>query len=124
MLVAASSSGSGGGAGGVILLLFLILLGIVWYFLPTVIAKLRHMNNLGGIFIVNLLAGWTLVGWIIALVMACSQQPAPMAYPPMGYGYPPPGYGPPGSDAAAHAATCSRERAGPGRVRPAGPGPG
>jgi hypothetical protein len=25
----------------------------------------------GGVFIVNLLLGWTLVGWYVALVMAC-----------------------------------------------------
>lgn len=42
------------------------------YFLPTIIGALRRKQNLVGIFLLNLLLGWTLVGWIIALVMASS----------------------------------------------------
>ncbi|SRR6266567_3619689 len=90
----ASGAGSGGGAGGVILVLFFVLLGLAFYFLPTGIAKLRHMPNVGGIFIINLLVGWTFIGWIVALVMACNnqQQQPVIAYPQ--YPYPPQGYQP------------------------------
>ena len=41
------------------------------YFLPWAIAATRGKSNSGAIAIVNLLAGWTVIGWIIALVMAC-----------------------------------------------------
>jgi hypothetical protein len=41
------------------------------YFLPWAIAATRGRPNTGGVFLVNLLVGWTLIGWIIALVMAC-----------------------------------------------------
>jgi hypothetical protein len=41
------------------------------YFLPWAIAATRGRPNTGGVFVVNLLVGWTLIGWIIALVMAC-----------------------------------------------------
>jgi hypothetical protein len=51
---------------GVLLLLFMF----VAYFIPTVIALLRKHNPLGT-FIVNFLTGWTMIGWVIALVMAC-----------------------------------------------------
>ena len=41
------------------------------YFLPWAIAATRGRPNIGGVFLVNLLVGWTLIGWIAALVMAC-----------------------------------------------------
>ena len=42
------------------------------YFLPWAIAATRGRPNTGGVFLVNLLVGWTIVGWVIALVMACT----------------------------------------------------
>lgn len=47
-------------------LLLLVILGV--YFLPTIVAG-RHRNS-SAIFILNLLLGWTFVGWVIALVWA------------------------------------------------------
>ena len=41
---------------------------IVLYFLPTLIG--RHKNDAFGIFLLNLLFGWTVIGWIVALVWA------------------------------------------------------
>ena len=46
------------------------LLLIPLYFLPTLIAAGRHCRNTGIVFLVNLLAGWTAIGWIVALVLA------------------------------------------------------
>lgn len=43
---------------------------VAFYFLPTGIAIRRDKANLGAIFALNLLTGWTIVGWIIALVWA------------------------------------------------------
>jgi len=45
------------------------------YFLPAIIAAVRHTHNSGGILLVNLFFGWTLIGWIVALVMAASSTP-------------------------------------------------
>ena len=45
------------------------------YFLPTFIASARQRPNTGGVFIVNLLTGWLVIGWIVALVMACGTNP-------------------------------------------------
>ena len=42
------------------------------YFLPWAIAATRGRPNTGGVFLVNLLVGWTVVGWVIALVMSCA----------------------------------------------------
>ena len=46
----------------------LFLPAIALYFLPSIIA--HNKTNFGGVFVLNLLLGWTLVGWIIALIWA------------------------------------------------------
>ncbi len=46
------------------------------YMLPWAIAATRGKANTGAIGILNLLLGWTLVGWIVALVMACGAHQA------------------------------------------------
>ena len=43
------------------------------YMLPWAIAAFRDVKY-WGVFWVNLLAGWTIIGWIIALVMALRSQ--------------------------------------------------
>ena len=46
------------------------LLLLVVYFLPTVVG--RHKRNVVGIFALNLLFGWTVVGWLGALLWAAT----------------------------------------------------
>lgn len=48
-------------------MLFLIF-SILLYFLPTIIA--RDKPDVMGIFLVNLLFGWTVIGWFVALIWA------------------------------------------------------
>jgi uncharacterized membrane protein len=45
-----------------------ILLALVFYFAPTLIAAMRHTRRVGEIFALNLLLGWTILGWLAALV--------------------------------------------------------
>jgi hypothetical protein len=45
-------------------------LGVCVYFLPTIVG--RHKRNAGSIFVLNLFLGWTLIGWVVALVWAVS----------------------------------------------------
>lgn len=40
----------------------------VGYFLPFLIALLRGHRNVLGVFVLNLFLGWTMLGWIAALV--------------------------------------------------------
>lgn len=49
-----------------------ILIGSVVYFLPTIIAIKRSRYNADLIFVINLFLNWTIIGWFIALVLACS----------------------------------------------------
>ena len=53
------------------------------YMLPWAIAASRGKANQWSVFLVSLLLGWTVVGWIVALVMACTppSHPAPGAMP-------------------------------------------
>jgi hypothetical protein len=44
------------------------LAGVLFYFLPTVIG--RNKRNGAGIFVCNLLFGWTLLGWGVAMIWA------------------------------------------------------
>lgn len=45
-----------------------IILGAVIYFLPTIIAAARHKKQALAIFLLDLFAGWTGVGWLGALI--------------------------------------------------------
>jgi hypothetical protein len=44
----------------------------VGYFLPWAVAATRGKSNSLAIALLNLLLGWTLIGWVVALVMACT----------------------------------------------------
>jgi hypothetical protein len=61
------------GGTDVVLLAWVIALLTGFYMLPWAVAVTRSMPNTGSILLINLLLGWTIVGWIVALVMACSQ---------------------------------------------------
>ena len=65
----------------------------VAYLLPWAVAATRNRRNVAAIALINLFLGWSLVGWVVALVMACgSDQPvvvvqhtyAPAAAAPVG----------------------------------------
>jgi hypothetical protein len=45
------------------------------YFVPFSIAQTRKSQNKFGIFMVNLLFGWTILGWIAATIWACAAPP-------------------------------------------------
>ena len=50
-------------------LLFLVLL----YFLPAIIG--RDKRDAAGIILLNVFLGWTVIGWVIALVWAITSEP-------------------------------------------------
>lgn len=50
------------------------ILSVFVYFLPTIIG--RHKANAMAIFMLNLFLGWTLLGWVAALIWACTQDSA------------------------------------------------
>lgn len=56
-----------------------LLVSLFLYFLPAYLA--RNQPNFTGILLLNLLAGWTFIGWIVALVWTLSPEPQPQAAP-------------------------------------------
>lgn len=56
----------------------LVVLGVVLfiYLLPWFVAEQRGHPNAGSIAVINIFLGWTFVGWVVALAMACSGIPA------------------------------------------------
>jgi hypothetical protein len=50
---------------------------VALYFLPAILASKKR--NAGAIFVLNLLLGWTIVGWIAALVWALTADELPSA---------------------------------------------
>ena len=65
---------------------FLLFLAVL-YFLPTLVASLRHSSSSGLIFLLNLVAGWTVVGWLAALIWALVSGPRVVYLYPTTQGY-------------------------------------
>lgn len=56
-------------------------LGTALYFLPSIIALARSKRDLLAIFLLNLFLGWSVIGWIVALVWAAKNDvPAAVRY--------------------------------------------
>lgn len=55
---------------GALATLIPVVLGLGLYCLPIIIALIRGHANKSPIILVNLLLGWTLIGWAVALIWA------------------------------------------------------
>ena len=52
----------------------MIILYALIYLLPTLVAGFRKHHNVNSICITNLFFGWTLLGWVVALIWAVSNE--------------------------------------------------
>lgn len=52
----------------------------VLYLLPVLIGWARHVPDLGAVAVIDVLLGWTFLGWVVALAMAfrSAAQPGPV----------------------------------------------
>jgi hypothetical protein len=66
----------------VALLLVVVVLPV--YLIPTVIAVARRCKADGLVFLINVLLGWTVIGWVVALGVAAGsrRRDAPPPEPP------------------------------------------
>ena len=57
---------------------------VALYFWPAILAKRLHLKDASSIFYVNLVFGWTVLGWILALtwVIAAWRESRPAAKEP------------------------------------------
>ena len=53
-----------------------LIIVLLLYFIPSVVAFVRHHHNQWAIFALNLLLGWTVLGWIGALVWSLTRPAA------------------------------------------------
>jgi hypothetical protein len=98
---AASTTAPGDGT-----LTFIIGAALCIYFFPSIVAILRRVHR-GQVIVINLFLGWTFIGWVSALVLACAskiyidpvqvnhyyQAPPTIAGPPAGWYQDPSGSG-------------------------------
>jgi hypothetical protein len=59
----------------IVLLVLLAIVAFVVHFLPIFVAWRRRVKNFWWIFLINFFFGWTLIGWVIALVWAVNDEP-------------------------------------------------
>ena len=83
--------------GGVLALAWIGAVLTAGYLLPWAVAATRGRANQASIGVVNLLLGWSVIGWIVALVMACQAHSVlavgTYGAPPAGWYPAPSGYG-------------------------------
>ncbi len=65
---------AGMGAFAIIAVAIACFVGLAVYFIPTIIAIARHKRSALGIFLVNLLLGWSFIGWVAALVWSLMSE--------------------------------------------------
>lgn len=46
----------------------------VMYFLPSIIALARSKRDILAIFLLNLFLGWSVIGWVVALIWAAKHD--------------------------------------------------
>lgn len=67
------ASMDGSTAVGALIFGSLALFGLTAYFVPTIVAVARGHHQAAPIIVVNVFLGWSVVGWVVALAMACSE---------------------------------------------------
>jgi len=78
-VIVLADAGSAAGAGFLGLFgMGFFLAAIALYFVPTIIAFVRNKSNKVPILVLNLFLGWSLIGWVVSLVWALSQDQKPM----------------------------------------------
>jgi hypothetical protein len=55
----------------------MIIIGLMLYALPSMLAWTRQRQHRWRITAINLLLGWTVIGWIVALLMTYVYEPPP-----------------------------------------------
>jgi len=59
--------------GGVIVFVTSVVLACVLYMIPTLVASRRQHHQRGAITALNIMLGWTMVGWVAALTWSLTE---------------------------------------------------
>lgn len=68
----ARESSAAAAIGSIVFMLVIGLIGLVFYFLPMIVALKRDHPSLAGIALLNIFFGWSLIGWFAALIWCVS----------------------------------------------------
>ena len=55
-----------------IFILFVVFLLVAVYLVPMLVADMRGHHQQRMIAVINIFLGWTVIGWVVALALACS----------------------------------------------------
>jgi hypothetical protein len=55
----------------------MVIISVAIYILPTLLAWTRQSSRRWRVTLINLLLGWTVVGWIVAMVLTFAYEPPP-----------------------------------------------
>jgi hypothetical protein len=81
------------GVAAILAMIAVCVAAVVLYFAPTFVAWMMNSRQVGAVVVINLIFGWTVLGWCVALVIALwTEKPEPQPWmPPMPppYPYPP-----------------------------------
>ena len=61
----------------ILILLFLVswlYISLIIYFIPLIVAHIRKHNNICAIAILNIVLGWTFLGWLAALLWSLNSD--------------------------------------------------
>lgn len=58
----------------IFIVISIVLILITLYFIPSIIAIKKKHKDLSKILMINTFLGWTIVGWIISLVIVINKQ--------------------------------------------------
>lgn len=70
--------------GGAFLLFIIVVAGAFLYFLPTFVVIMNEHPHKAAVIVLNLLLGWTFIGWVGALVWSLVNPNGPHARRPDG----------------------------------------
>jgi len=51
-----------------------VIFGVLFYLAPSIVALLKKKRNSVAILALNILLGWTLIGWVVSLVWALTSD--------------------------------------------------
>jgi hypothetical protein len=50
-----------------------LIFAILLYFLPAIVAAVRNHHDANAIILTTILLGWTVIGWLVALIWASTE---------------------------------------------------
>jgi hypothetical protein len=77
-MLAQTSTDTTAAAGLGSLVVLLLVVAALFYFVPSVIAIVRHHSQTIPIVAVNILLGWTFLGWVVAFIWSLSADKPPL----------------------------------------------